>query len=77
MAASVTLQSTTLEGQLIEVAVLIQNAELALPIETRPDNIQITPDIEGGTITVTFSVPATATVNATGNLTLVPSTYLP
>jgi hypothetical protein len=58
MAAAITTTATTLEGQLLEVAGAMQAAELAVPEETRPDNVQILPDAESGTITVSVNMEA-------------------
>ncbi|MBU7587245.1 MAG: hypothetical protein KAF91_31100 [Nostoc sp. TH1S01] len=76
MAASVETNATTLEGQLWEVAIKTQLAELAVPADTRPNNIQTTLDVENGSISITFTCPATFTVNATGGLVAVPTPYL-
>jgi hypothetical protein len=59
MAASITTTATNLVAQVLEVAGALQSAELALPVETRPDNISITPDAEGGTISISMSIPVT------------------
>lgn len=77
MAASIDLSATTLEGQLWEIALQVQLAELAIPIETRPNNIQTNIDTEGQTVSVTFSVPATFTVGSSGAFVASPTTYLP
>lgn len=58
MAASITTTATTLESQLLEVAGAIQEGELALPEADRPDNVQILPDAENGTISVTVTLGA-------------------
>lgn len=77
MAASIDSTATTLEGQLWEIALQVQLAELAIPIETRPNNIQTNVDTEGQTVSVTFSVPATFTVSSSGALVASPTAYLP
>lgn len=76
MAAAVVTNATTLEGQLWETAIKVQLAELAVPAETRPNNIQTTLDVENGTISITFSCPATFTLNGTGGFVAVPTSYL-
>lgn len=76
MAASVQTNSTSLEGQLWELAVKAQLAELAVPEETRPNNVTTTVDIDAGTIAVTFTTPATFSVNADGSLKVIPTPYL-
>ena len=59
MASAATLTATTLEGQAREVARLMQAAELAIPAETRPDNVQIATDFENLTVNITISLPVT------------------
>lgn len=59
MAAPITTTATNLVAQLLEVAGAVQAAELAIPEETRPDNISFTPDTEGGTISISVSLPVT------------------
>ncbi|WP_375505668.1 hypothetical protein [uncultured Nostoc sp.] len=77
MAAAATLVATTLEGQLWEVAIRAQIAELAIAPETRPNNVQTTIDTENKLVTVTFSAPATFAVSAAGALVANPVAYLP
>lgn len=62
MAAAITTTATSLEGQLYECALALVSAELALPIETRPDNAQVTFDVDNGTIAVAVSLASTMTV---------------
>lgn len=66
MAAAITTTATTLEAQLLEVAGALQEGELALPEENRPDNVQIAPDPESGTVTIsaTLNVDFSATAGA-------------
>lgn len=59
MAAAITTTATNLVAQMLEVAGALQSAELAIPVETRPDNISFTPDTEGGTITISATIPCT------------------
>lgn len=77
MAASVTTTATTLEGQLWEVAVRAQVAELAIDPATRPNNVTTTIDTENQTVSVTFTAPATFSVSSSGALVASPTTYLP
>ncbi|MDZ7970510.1 MAG: hypothetical protein RM368_37230 [Nostoc sp. DedSLP03] len=77
MADSVETVATTLEGQLWELAVRAQAAELAIPAETRPNNVTTTIDTENQTVAVTFTSPATFTVSAAGALVAAPTPYLP
>ena len=77
MAAAATLVATTLEGQLWEAAVRAQSAELAIPADTRPNNVQTTIDTENQTVSVTFTSPATFAVSSAGALVASPTAYLP
>ncbi|MEH2337097.1 hypothetical protein [Nostoc sp.] len=77
MAAAITTTATTLEGQLLEIAGHIQLGELAVPAETRPNNIQVTSDYENQLISVAFSCPMTLAVNSAGAIVAAPTTYLP
>ena len=77
MANAVSLTATTLEGQLWEAAVRTQVAELAIPVADRPNNVQTTIDTENQTVSVTFTAPATFSVNSSGALVASPTPYLP
>lgn len=76
MAAPITTTATTLEAQLVEVASAMVEAELAIAVETRPDNISITPDIENGLITITANLPAAFSAGAAGQIELNATAYL-
>lgn len=77
MAAAATLVATTLEGQVWETAVRAQVAELAIPVDERPNNVQTTIDTENSTVSVTVTMPATITIGSTGALVAAPTSYLP
>ncbi|MBD2503416.1 hypothetical protein [Anabaena azotica] len=77
MAAAVQTTATTLEGQLFEVANRVQLAELSQPADARPNNVQVALDPEGGTVSITFSAPASFTIGAAGQLVATPVAYLP
>lgn len=76
MAAAATLTATTLEGQLMEVVALLQEAEAD---ETRnpngDNNVTSSVDSDALTFSGTFSIPVTQTVVG-GNLTHPASAYL-
>jgi hypothetical protein len=76
MAASVTTVATTLEGQLWELALRVQLAEKA-DTTNNPNNIQASVDTENQLISITFSAPASFTVNSAGALVASPTAYLP
>jgi hypothetical protein len=65
MAAAMVTTSTTLEGQFLEVARELLDAELALPVADRPGNITITPSFGRTTVNITGTLPIT--VSGVGN----------
>jgi hypothetical protein len=75
MAAPITTTATNLVAQMLEVAGAVQSAELALPEETRPDNISFTPDTEAGTIAISISLPVTFS-SAAGKISYTAVDYL-
>lgn len=78
MAAALTTTSTTIEKQLFEVAGKIQELEQAAA-EADPAFVPLLTlalDAEGGTVTVTATLPATIG-SAGGVLSFTPDTYLP
>lgn len=77
MAVSITSNATSLEGQIWELAVHAQIAELAIDAATRPNNIQTNIDTENQLVSVTFSVPATFSLSSEGALVASPTPYLP
>ena len=77
MAAAIPTTANTLEGQLFEIANRVQLAELSQPEENRPNNIQVNLDTENGTLSLTFSAPATFSINSSGQLVATPTPYLP
>jgi hypothetical protein len=75
MAASITTTSTTLEGQLYEIAREMQEKELSIPEETRPNNTNLAFDLEAGTVAITVTLPIT--IGGSGNqVILTAGTYL-
>lgn len=75
MAAAFTTTATSLEGQFMELAREIQELELAIPVETRPNNITITPDFEALVCNITVALPIT--LSGTGaSITAVAAPYL-
>jgi hypothetical protein len=51
---------------LVELASRMQLVELSQPEATRPNNVQISSDQEAQTITVSMTLPVTASINAAG-----------
>ncbi|AFY62088.1 hypothetical protein [Synechococcus sp. PCC 6312] len=76
MAAAHITTSTTLEGQILELARVAQLAELAVPEEDRPDNITIQPDFEEQTVSLRVTLPIMIS-GAGGELTIEADEYLP
>lgn len=78
MAAPVTTTATTAEAQLFEIAGALQAAEVAAAENdpTFEPALTLAIDAEGGTVTVTATLPATIS-SAAGVLTFTPTPYLP
>ena len=76
MAAAITTTATSLEGQLYEVAIAMQQAELAIDAASRPDNTQIGYDTENLLANITVQLPVTLSGSG-GAATFTASTYLP
>ncbi len=75
MAAAFTTTASTIEGQVLELAREIQELELAIPEETRPNNIGIAIDLEALTATVNITLPIV--LSGTGNsMSIAASAYL-
>lgn len=78
MAAPVTTTATTAEAQLFEVAGKLQELEV-VALSTDPafeSALTLAIDAEGGTVTVTATLPATISSSG-GVLTFTPTPYLP
>lgn len=64
------------EAQLQRLFVTLQQRELAVPAETRPNNVTITYDTEALTATFTAgAVPITLTPQANGDVTVIATAY--
>jgi hypothetical protein len=57
MSSAITTTATTLPGQFLEIARELQEAELSIAEGLRPNNIQITTDVENLTVTITSTLP--------------------
>lgn len=63
MAAPIDLSTaTSLEQQAYMCGLSLQNLELALPAENRPDNASITFDTETGSVTIEVTLDTTTTI---------------
>lgn len=76
MAAPISLTAaTTLEQQAYLVALALQNLELAIPADTRPNNTQIAFDTEEGTVAISIALSTQMTV-AGGSAVIAAMPYL-
>lgn len=76
MAAPIDLSTVgSLEGQAYLVALELQQLELAIPIENRPDNTTISFDTEGATVAMSVTL-ATETQIVNGKAQIGVKTYL-
>jgi hypothetical protein len=76
MAAAISLSGiTTLEQQAYVVALELQKLELAIPAETRPNNVQIAFDTEASTVAISINLGTALTVSA-GSAHIAAVTYL-
>ncbi len=75
MAASITTTASSLEGQLYEVAIAIQEAELAVAEDSRPDNMTINYDLENLQVSISATLPVTLSGSG-GSATIAADTYL-
>lgn len=78
MAAAMTTTATTIEAQILEVATEMQTQESAAAAadETFEERVTISPDTEGGTVTISLTLPVTVSGSG-GALQFTPSEYLP
>ena len=74
MAAPIDLSgSASLEQQAYSIALELQKLELAVPAETRPDQVQIAFDIEGNTVGIAMSLDTSLTVtNGNAVISVIP-----
>lgn len=75
MSAAITTTATNLPAQLLEVAGAVHSAELAIAADLRPDNITISVDPEGSTVSINATLPVTFTA-AAGEISFTPTDYL-
>jgi hypothetical protein len=71
------IKSTDKPSALLELAQLVQAAELTVPVETRPNNVTITIDGEASTATVSAVLPVIFSVDATGKIVVDAVDYIP
>ncbi len=71
------LKSTHKAAAALETAISLQSSELAVPEETRPNNVTITFDTEAATATVTMTLPIGFTTDAAGRVVVEAIDYIP
>lgn len=71
------LNSTHLPGALLEAFQLVSEAEQAIPVETRPNNVSGSFDLEIGSANLTMSLPIFPIVGSGGNIEIAAVDYLP
>lgn len=76
MAAAITTTSATIEGQLLEVARELQEAELAIVEENRPNRVGLNLDVDALQVTVTVQLPVTFSGTG-GAFSIAATPYLP
>lgn len=76
-AAGDDLNSVHKPGLLLEAALSLQASELAIPAETRPNNVTVTFDSEAATATLTATLPISVAVNGTGQAVIQAVDYIP
>ena len=69
MANTITVEGSSLEQQAFHCLTVLQEKELALPEDTRPDNVSIETDFEEGTVEITLTLPITVSSSG-GQMTL-------
>jgi hypothetical protein len=71
------IKSTNKPAGLLELAHLLQADELAVPADTRPNNVTISYDAEAATATVTATLPITFSLDANGKPVATATDYIP
>lgn len=71
-----TLKSTTIEGTLLEVAVLLQQTEEAVTTDPIPENVNVSFDTNDGTATISATLPITVAFDANGKPVITAAPYV-
>jgi hypothetical protein len=71
------IKSVNKVAGLLEMAQLLQAAELTVPEETRPNNVSISIDLEAGTASITATVPVSTVISPTGTIVVAATDYIP
>jgi hypothetical protein len=70
------LKSNHLVAALVETATRLQGAELAISADLRPNNVQVSQDLEALTATISATLPVTVSLNTAGQPVLQASSYI-
>ena len=70
------LQATNKAAAFLELANLLSAAELAVPEDTRPNNVAMSADLEGLTADITITIPVTYVKDATGKIVMTAVDYI-
>lgn len=71
------LTSTTLQGQLLQIAQMLSNAEKAItPVEDQSNFVQVESSSETGLTTVTATLPFSLTILSAGEVKIVANDYV-
>jgi hypothetical protein len=70
------IKSTNKPAALLELSFLLQADELAIPEDTRPNNVTITYDAETSVATIAATLPCTFALDANGKPILTATEYL-
>lgn len=77
MATAIETQSTTLEGQLVEIITIMQELESSLDTNSNNRNFVIsTLNLDNRTLSATINLPIIASAGTGGKLTIEPTEYL-
>ncbi|MUL39312.1 hypothetical protein [Gloeocapsopsis dulcis] len=71
------VKSDNCVAALLETSMMLQNYELSVPEETRPNNITVTFDSEAGSATIAATIPVTITLDPTGKPVITAEDYIP
>jgi hypothetical protein len=70
------IASTHKAAALLEVAASLQESELGVPEQSRPNNVSVTLDLEGQTASITATLPVTF-VLSNGKIEATATDYIP
>lgn len=76
LAPGTDINSNNQPAGLLEVAMLLQASELAIPEETRPNNVSVTFDSDAQTATIAATLPVTFALDANGQAVVTATDYI-